>query len=235
MTKVRAVHSVLLAAQLTLLTMLFVVAPNTAKMLDQHRLPVIPDNLPMPQPPKKLDFGTNARVHEVTISTEHGLELYQQWINQAYSSFLACVGDNKLRELKGSRKTPTTERRNFRQRKMPIAVEKQFGECSKHADSVPLHAKCVSRLLKGQFKRKSRLINLAEKEWVGGFRLDDSAEFGKNASMLLGRRGKRAITQAREYQLKSPTGMMTPLGSIAKILMKQVLAAKNKTEAEIQP
>jgi len=198
---------------------------------------MVPDTLPEPQRPKKLDFGTNAHVHEVTISAQHGMEIFQHWTNQAFSSLLACVGNNKLRELKDAKAGAKNRRKEI-----SLAVEKQFGDCSKHADSLPLHAKCVSRLLKGQFKKKDRLVNLAKKEWVGGFRLDQPSSplhsFGKNASMLLGKRGKRAImsvTKASQYKLKSSNAVMTPLGSIARLLMKSVLAAKNKTETDVQP
>jgi len=159
------------------------------------------------------------------------MEIYQHWVNQAFSSLLACMGNNKLKELKSA------SRKKYRRRERPIAVEKQFGECSKQADTLPLHAKCVSRLLKGQFKKNSQLINMPEKEWVGGFQLDTPV-LGKNSSMYLGRRGKRAImsvTKAVKYELKSPMAAMTPLGSIARLLMKSVLAAKNKTAADVQP
>jgi hypothetical protein len=54
-------------------------------------------------------------------------------------------------------------------------------------------------------------------EWSGGFRLQ--------------KRAKRHVAQAANYNIKSSMGRMTPLGSIAKLLMESVLAKKNKTQA----
>ena len=59
----------------------------------------------------------------------------------------------------------------------------------------------------------------------------------EQASKVRTRRDKRAIvvTQRDQYELKSTNGAMTPVGRVAKMLMKAVLAAKNKTESDSKP
>jgi len=86
-------------------------------------------------------FITNkpTKIHHVPIREEHGLELYQHWADQALSSLIACVANRKLAEIRAS-----AAKRHVR------AVEKEFGECSKEAVSVPLHARYASRLLRDE-------------------------------------------------------------------------------------
>lgn len=56
-------------------------------------------------------------------------------------------------------------------------------------------------------------------EWAGGFRVEKQ-------------RHKRHVARADHYEIKSAgsSRLMTPLGSIAKLLMQSIMAEKNKTQ-----
>lgn len=59
-------------------------------------------------------------------------------------------------------------------------------------------------------------------QWSGGFRVEKQ-------------RSKRHVAKADRYEIKSAQSerLMTPLGSIAKLLMESILAKKNKTRGQI--
>jgi hypothetical protein len=65
---------------------------------------------------------------------------------------------------------------------------------------------------------RNRLVRYGEsgQEWSGSFRVL--------------KRDKRHVVRADRYDIKSSAGQITPLGSIAKLLMESVLAKQNKTE-----
>ncbi|KAH7698777.1 Protein MLTN-5, partial [Aphelenchoides avenae] len=158
-------------------------------------------------------------VMKVPLKTEHGIEIYQRWANQMLSSLFSAVADSKLR-------------------KNSKYVADEYGECSKDAKSVPVHAECLSKLLKGQISGRKYFLKDKEemrkmsarfmryqhhrgvgatlKDWVGGFRVSS--------------RQKRAIAKRNNYELKLPGTGLSPLGAVAKLLMQSVLASKNKTE-----
>lgn len=129
-----------------------------------------------------------------------------------------------------------------RLKKHRAVVSRHFGMCSSKADTVPKHAKCIVDLLEhknGGFARRSvtfkcflltsnfKLKNRMDRygirpsqqigEWTGGFRIEH-------------RRPKRHIARSG-YNLHSTVNRMTPLGSVARLLMESILAKKNKTEA----
>uniref|UniRef100_A0A915EAM5 Uncharacterized protein n=1 Tax=Ditylenchus dipsaci TaxID=166011 RepID=A0A915EAM5_9BILA len=182
--------------------------------------------------PALNDYG--GKVQNVPMQAEHGLMMVQHWIDQAMGSFMSAMANNRLK----------TKAKH-------VALE--FGDCSHNAKSVPEQARCLSKLLKDQITGKkylnktmklkyldsgrlrlyaprntsiSRKGRAVKHSWVGGFRLDKNQQERK--------RSKRYIVNSRtDYQLKSPKdGRMTPLGSVAHMLMKAVLAAKNKTETK---
>lgn len=65
-------------------------------------------------------------------------------------------------------------------------------------------------------------------KWVGDFQLDESIEKIKT------RRTKREIkkiSQSSHYNLLTPNSGISPMGNIAKMLMKTVLKSKNKSKA----
>ncbi|KAI1703975.1 moulting cycle domain-containing protein [Ditylenchus destructor] len=175
------------------------------------------------------DYTFGGKVQNIPMTTEHGLEMVQHWMDNMLGSFIATFGDRKF--LK----------------KQPRHVVEEFGECNKKAANVPEQAKCLSRLMKNEIKgekylkkfsmqpakptsrfekyeprrkRRQNLLQKKESKWVGGFRVKRDSKFSD-------------VVSKSNYELMSPgMGKMTPFGSIAQTLLKQVLAAKNKTHAE---
>ncbi|KAI1699108.1 moulting cycle domain-containing protein [Ditylenchus destructor] len=159
------------------------------------------------------DYTFGGKVQNIPMSKEHGIELVQHWADNMLGSFIAAFGDQKF--LK----------------KQPKHIVEEFGECNKKAANVPQQAQCLSRLMKNeikgekylkkfsmeQTKKKSRFEK--ESKWVGGFRVKRDSKFSD-------------VVTKNNYELMSPgNGKMTPFGSIAQMLLKQVLVAKNKTHA----
>ncbi|KAI1732619.1 moulting cycle domain-containing protein [Ditylenchus destructor] len=168
----------------------------------------------------EVDYTFGGKAQIIPMKNEQGMELVQDWINKMLGSFMATYATHRLKDK-------------------PKHIVDEFGDCNKHATNIPLQAKCVSRLLKDQITGKkyikpkqngnpqsSRLLAYSTKndtqrrrvkksQWVGGLRV-------KRSPSIVSRTG---------YDLKSPdSGKMTPLGGVAHMLMKAVLAAKNKTE-----
>jgi len=103
-------------------------------------------------PVERFIASAPTKVHNIPIKAEHGLELYQHWIDQALSSLIACVANRKLKNLRieGAKGEDKAKKR------FTAVEEEEFGECSKSATSVPLHAKCVSRLLRDEISGKGK-------------------------------------------------------------------------------
>ncbi|KAI6226349.1 Protein CBR-MLT-10 [Aphelenchoides fujianensis] len=158
----------------------------------------------LPPPSPRAEDGKATRV---AVSDTSTLDIYQKWVDTGLSSLMAAVANKRLK----------------RHRR---AVITKFGECSRVANSVPLQARCVSRLLKNeihsdaedtknQVQRLTRYGKKNPKEWTGAFRM----------------RAKRQSPAVKKtYDLHSTQQMISPLGGVAKMLMESVLAAKNKTK-----
>uniref|UniRef100_A0A914LAJ2 Uncharacterized protein n=1 Tax=Meloidogyne incognita TaxID=6306 RepID=A0A914LAJ2_MELIC len=72
------------------------------------------------------------KVQNVPIQDDHALQLYQHWAEQAFSNLFAVIANQRLKHFSKY-------------------VNYEFGECSKRASTVPLHAKCISTLILGNF------------------------------------------------------------------------------------
>ncbi|KAF7636861.1 hypothetical protein Mgra_00003804 [Meloidogyne graminicola] len=208
------------------------------------------------------------KVQNVPIKDDHVEAIFQHWADQAYSSLFAAIANQRLKTLK-----------------KPIRDD--FGNCSKHATNIPLHAKCLSELFKGNFKEK----NVNEKKNGKLSRLErykDKKYFVQRASVIEMRNklfqklreesNKNMIKQPRKkllikeknlinstknnskdhptisttnflqtnqpkiIKLKNFNGLhspsmsrLSPLGRIARDLMKKVLKAKGRHEKDIIP
>uniref|UniRef100_A0A914P4E9 Uncharacterized protein n=1 Tax=Meloidogyne incognita TaxID=6306 RepID=A0A914P4E9_MELIC len=76
------------------------------------------------------------KVQNIPIQNDHALQLYQHWAEQAFSNLFAVIANQRLRHFSKS-------------------VNYEFGECSKRASTVPLHAKCISTLILGKFNGRT--------------------------------------------------------------------------------
>ncbi|KAH7721145.1 Protein MLT-10 [Aphelenchoides avenae] len=177
---------------------------------------------------------------ELQMGTEHGIEMYQHWT-------VRCLPQSLRKGKWAQAYLSLTDVCRIKQK--PKHVKMEFRDCSKSSKSVPGHAKCVSRLLRDEitgFKYQkpptvhamtSRLLRYRRKrplkrhqarifksgeqhmDWVGAFGQDTR------------RRRRRNIVSKSNYALRSPAdGGLSPIGSVAKMLMGAVLAYKNKTE-----
>uniref|UniRef100_A0A915DNU2 Uncharacterized protein n=1 Tax=Ditylenchus dipsaci TaxID=166011 RepID=A0A915DNU2_9BILA len=172
-------------------------------------------------------------MQNVPMKTEEGLQMVQHWMDQAIGVFMAAVANKRLKT-------------------QPKHVIDEFGVCSNKAQTIPMQAKCVSRLLKDQItgrkflkKKKTvwpsstrlrkynskKAIHMSErrsgkKSWIGGLHVKKYTDQNYRAK-------RNVVSTRKDYQLKSPNdGRMTPLGSVAHMLMKAVLASKNKTQTK---
>uniref|UniRef100_A0A914HFA0 MLt-TeN (Mlt-10) related n=1 Tax=Globodera rostochiensis TaxID=31243 RepID=A0A914HFA0_GLORO len=235
----------------------------------------------VPKATDKIDEEKRAkffsRVHSIPMQTEHAMELYQHWIDQALSGLLAAVANKKLKSL-------------------PRPAQDEFGECSGAAKTVPLHARCVSRLLRSGFdgrkiyakayakshrfdryrmqkkaairgsrrkvaalrglkrlewlrRRVPPTTKIAAEKWIGAFR---TATSPARAARTLGPFGRRlllrsytehrrerrhaSIVKKNYYELHSPSqARLSPLGSMAKLMMEEVLRVKGKQQQDVKP
>uniref|UniRef100_A0AC35FF69 Uncharacterized protein n=1 Tax=Panagrolaimus sp. PS1159 TaxID=55785 RepID=A0AC35FF69_9BILA len=223
----------------------------------------------------------------VPLNADGTVQLLQHWTDQAFSGLLAAVAE-KQKKLLG------------------IDFHDDFESCSKKAVSVNKHAKCVSKLLKDEYLKKSinpnksflavhsfkqqlddtqpisRPMTRFEKLKARNLKLTNrysniarinSGDSSDNSNILSkiqrGRRlnqlnkrrrrkfgskfGRKRFSRLRfhrrirrdtalnlgknikvvsraNYNLYGSEGGMTPFGMVAKMLTKQVLAVKNKTE-----
>uniref|UniRef100_A0A915DNK4 HRDC domain-containing protein n=1 Tax=Ditylenchus dipsaci TaxID=166011 RepID=A0A915DNK4_9BILA len=174
-----------------------------------------------------------SKVQNVPMKTEEGLQLIQHWTDQAIGVFMAAVANERLKTK-------------------PRHVVDEFGACSSSAKTIPMHAKCVYRLLKDQitgrrFLKKKKTVwpsstrlrkynskkamHMSERRsgkmsWIGGLHVKKYTDQNYRAK-------RNVVSTRKDYQLKSPNdGRMTPLGSVAHMLIKAVLASKNKTQTK---
>lgn len=98
-------------------------------------------------------------------------------------------------------------------------------------------AKAVRNVLKNSKKYSQ--------EWVGGFRVNnenmqpkklikykESFKRAKRSMSDVDLSDTRQVVNKNKYNLMGTKSGLSPLGSIAKLLMKSVLNAKNKTESK---
>ncbi|CAD5210620.1 unnamed protein product [Bursaphelenchus okinawaensis] len=139
---------------------------------------------------KTVDDG---KTTVLPVTDEHMVQMYQKWVDSAFSSFFSAVAHKKLKKKRRS----TLER---------------FAECNVKAKDVIYQAKCVTRLLRNGFDKTKHRVT------------EDHTNY----------RSKRAIGPRRVsgYRIKDTKEQVTPLGSVAKMLMDAVLKSKNKTNSE---
>ncbi|CAJ0608052.1 unnamed protein product [Cylicocyclus nassatus] len=181
-------------------------------------------------------------VFNVPMTEESGNELYQHWVDQAFSSLMAAVATERLP------KVSTTEK------------EKHY-KCAKKADDVETHAKCVSMLLEAHAEeaKQTRWAKLFGKRRVANRKLRrksiapkfsskprKSVKIGfkklirKKSKKKSGRkkkdqrrsgfrtsRHKREVINRSTYNLTDERDR-TPFGQIAKHLTKTIRVLKNK-------
>ncbi|CAI2297706.1 unnamed protein product [Caenorhabditis sp. 36 PRJEB53466] len=135
------------------------------------------------------------------------LELSNHWIDQAFSSLIATVANEKIATISH--------------------LETKFHEkCVKNVKSIEEHAKCVSDLLqvsKSQVSRQEgvkKLLNAISENasasaWVGAFRI---------------RKKRQTVVRRSGYTLRSRKDDVSPFTAITKQITKTIRALKNKTE-----
>ncbi|VDM67928.1 unnamed protein product [Strongylus vulgaris] len=72
------------------------------------------------------------------MSEESGNELYQHWVDQAFSSLMAAIATERLPKLSEAEK------------------ERHY-KCAKKADDVRMHAKCVSMLIEAHAEQAKQI------------------------------------------------------------------------------
>ncbi|VDL74241.1 unnamed protein product [Nippostrongylus brasiliensis] len=176
-------------------------------------------------------------VFDVPMSEESGDELYQHWVDQAFSSLMAAMATERLPTL------PKKDR------------EKHF-KCAKDADDVQAHAKCVSALLEdgAEEAKRIRWMKLLGKRRVKNRVLHLKPSVAKNLNkkkvtkkrrlkrkkILLPKRKKsvwsegfqvirrkREVVQRSSYELIDKRHR-SPFGQIARQLTKTVRRLKKK-------
>ncbi|CAD5210618.1 unnamed protein product [Bursaphelenchus okinawaensis] len=155
----------------------------------------------------------NEKFYKAKINDEDYVGMYQKWTDTGISSLLSAVAQKKLK----------------RQRR---SVAKAFGMCSSEATTLTKHAKCLSKLLKNEMKseetkkkrrgeRLDRYRSPNAADWDNGFKTEKTS--------FRARRSPK-VHQASSYSLNSNKEQLSPLGSIAKVLLESVKKANNKTE-----
>uniref|UniRef100_A0A914HZX0 Uncharacterized protein n=1 Tax=Globodera rostochiensis TaxID=31243 RepID=A0A914HZX0_GLORO len=120
--------------------------------------------------------GPSPKVTTIQMSTEEGFRIYEHWTTQAFASLLSAFLQEKH----------TTKQMD--------AVPDQFTECYFGAQTVPLMAKCIVRLLNKEFEIELQNVNDAaavsiikkaakssrlqiygakKQKWVGQLRMDN--------------------------------------------------------------
>ncbi|KAI6185052.1 hypothetical protein M3Y97_00663200 [Aphelenchoides bicaudatus] len=128
----------------------------------------------------------------LSVGDDHMVELYQRWIDTGISSLFAAMAQQQLKQV-------------------PSAfVKKHFFSCSREAETLKLHAKCLSKLMKSKFgptvdearrhpnrpPRLNRYIRPTvlrhsshQNKWIGAFR---------TATAMERRRRKRAVREVQQ-------------------------------------
>uniref|UniRef100_A0A914ZF32 Uncharacterized protein n=1 Tax=Parascaris univalens TaxID=6257 RepID=A0A914ZF32_PARUN len=138
---------------------------------------------------------------EIPISENDTFELFEHWTSQAFSGLMAAVATKKMKNL-------------------GITDKSQLEACSKKADTVNKHAKCIMTILYAEEWNKKNAMREEGRsvyEWVGGFKL---------------KRAKREVKSRSSYTLLTQDGGRSPLGMIAKYLTKTIQQIKNKNSTK---
>uniref|UniRef100_A0A183CLD1 Reverse transcriptase domain-containing protein n=1 Tax=Globodera pallida TaxID=36090 RepID=A0A183CLD1_GLOPA len=188
----------------------------------------------------------DGRALTVPMDLDGTLELYQHWMDQAFTGMFAAVANQKIT-------------------KSNTNVREKMERCSKQVTDVISHANCLSKLLRGEFEtkkagdfknkmqRKPRLDiykakdrpkiglqnlnkfplklqkNLLDKKYGEKFAEEDlqhhriRRQNNKKSEIFV-------VKTAPKYFLRERTVQMSPLGAVAQLLTKSLMAAKNKTE-----
>ncbi|KAL6733611.1 hypothetical protein Aduo_004244 [Ancylostoma duodenale] len=169
--------------------------------------------------------GNTLRLPINNTATE---ELLDKWMNQALSGLMAAVASNRLDQMDSDDR-------------------EEVHQCSKKANTVPEHAKCVVKVLDktkhlrrvrivknkpvNHIKRKplkitikpsksKKLAKPEEREWIGGFR------------MARLKRSTAKVVQRSSYNLASSDDDGTPLSRLAQQMTKTMRKLKNKPGSE---
>ncbi|KAK5979265.1 hypothetical protein GCK32_000652 [Trichostrongylus colubriformis] len=86
---------------------------------------------------KKSPYYKNG-VFNVPMSEDSGNELYQHWVDQAFSSLMAALATERIPKVSASERN-----RHY--------------QCAKEADDVQAHAKCVSALLEANAEEAKKI------------------------------------------------------------------------------
>uniref|UniRef100_A0A183CIE4 SERPIN domain-containing protein n=1 Tax=Globodera pallida TaxID=36090 RepID=A0A183CIE4_GLOPA len=158
--------------------------------------------------------GPSPKVTTIQMSTDEGFRIYEHWTTQAFASLLSAFLQEKH----------TTKQMD--------AVPDQFTECYFGAQTVPLMAKCIVRLLNKEFEIELQNVNDAaavsiikkaakssrlqiygakKQKWVGQLRMDNEndtrlqsmkEEEGQNVRRTFGPNKKFYHYAMPKYELK---------------------------------
>ncbi|KAI1709538.1 hypothetical protein Ddc_13852 [Ditylenchus destructor] len=163
-------------------------------------------------PSTEIDLTFGGKVQNIPLKKEAGMHMIQHWVDTMLSSFMAAFAERRTKNL-------------------PVDIVNEFGECNKKATNIPRHARCVSKLLKNQFKvlleKYQKRAPISRSKTKASGKMPQEMKRAKREEKI--RDNGMAITNSKGYELKSTRGQMTPLGGVAQMLLKAVLAAKNKT------
>ncbi|KAL3079073.1 hypothetical protein niasHS_014855 [Heterodera schachtii] len=211
---------------------------------------------------KRGEFMRKAQF--VPIKDDHAMGMFQHWTNQAFSNLFAVIANQKLKEFekpvhdefgeccKKAKTVPMHAKCVSDLFNGNFDGSKFFKESKEKSNRFDRY-----RMKKrGEFRREMR----TGKRWFGSFQLEESSISSKEwdnesdekkksnswemqekqliHSYDANRRERRqtGIVKKNYYELMTPTkGQLSPMGQIAKMLMKQVLKAKGKQEKDVIP
>ncbi|KAI6183999.1 hypothetical protein M3Y97_00549100 [Aphelenchoides bicaudatus] len=153
------------------------------------------------QPAVKIQERGSAT--ELAMNKEASMEMYQKWMDQAFSGLFSAIASKNLKRLSDG-------------------GEVDLEECTKNSKTVINHAKCLKQMFRNrdEVQQKKKIIesslptkakSKADGNWIGGFRV------------------KREVKRAESYDLIGRYSGLTPIGSVAYTINRAMASNKNRT------
>ncbi|KAI1707793.1 moulting cycle domain-containing protein [Ditylenchus destructor] len=218
-----------------------VTAVSSCILLILVRIPVVTSDVP---PSTEVDLTFGGKVKNIPMKREEGMQLVQHWVDTMLSSFIAAFAERRIKHL------PTAIVDQFGQcNKKATNVPKQARCVSRLLRNQFTGEKSLKTSTKGRSgqPKKSRKVWSSSSSAFPTTYLEKYGQRRPNSKdqrskfRIAVKKRKRArrqsnhinmdftVTNSKGYELKSTRGQMTPLGGVAQMLLKAVLAAKNKT------
>ncbi|CAI4233032.1 unnamed protein product [Auanema sp. JU1783] len=146
---------------------------------------------------------------KIKTTEKAGQDLHNHWSAQAVSALIAAVANEKIDSV-------------------PQRIAKNHEKCSKNAQNVQQHAKCVQKLLELQKQYASAKFIKLKKGWKLRRNKKASRDREYMGSFRL-RRFKREVIRKSSYELNSQA-QQSPISIIAKQITNGIRNLKNKKE-----